>query len=86
MYVLLFLFVHIACAFHKHAHKLKKVTQLNKFKLGNQGLKILKKQLEQQLERKKEAGKANYEVECKCNRMKKVARKIQIHCQYMKRC
>lgn len=63
--------------------KLKKVTQVEKFNLKNQALKALEKKLKQQLKQKKEAGKAEYEVEYKCKRLKKVARKIQIHCQYM---
>lgn len=58
-----------------HTHKLKKVTQVKKFNLKNQALKTLKKKLEQQLEQKKEAGKANYEVENKCKRLKQGGKK-----------
>lgn len=43
----------------------KQVTQVEKFNLKNQALKVLEKKLEQQLQQKKEAGKAEYEVDNK---------------------
>lgn len=48
-----------------NTHKLKQVTQVEKFNLKNQTLKVLEKKLEQQLQQKKEAGKAEYEVDSK---------------------
>eukprot|EP00064_Thunnus_orientalis_P017996 superscaffoldBa00003994_g18084 len=41
------------------------VTQLEKFNLKNQALKVQEKKLQQQLQQKKETGKAEYEVENK---------------------
>lgn len=52
-------FVHIVCS----VHKLKQVPQLEKFNLKNRALKAHEKKLQQQLQQKKEMGKAEYEVE-----------------------
>lgn len=46
-----------------HNHKLKQVTQLEKFNLKIQALKIHEKKLRQQLQQKKDVGKAEYEVD-----------------------
>lgn len=44
-------------------HKLKQIAELEKFNVKNQILKVQEKKLQQQLQQKKDLGKAEYEVE-----------------------
>lgn len=61
--------------FKIHSYVFTKITQLEKFSLKNQALKVHEKKLQQQLQQKKEMGKAEYEVQWKCEGISREAKK-----------